>query len=264
MSALPVLRTQLARGARGLVLWTLALTAVLCLYLSFYPSVHDAGMDEIVATMPAGVSDALNLDQIASGAGYAHATFFHLLGFVFLTIACVSWGSAAIAGAEEDGTLELTLAHGVGRTRYALESAASLVVRVLVAALAVTGATLALDGPAELGLATDRVLAEVASWAGLGLLAGTAALAAGGLVGRRVVATGAGAAVAVYAYLTDALASAIEDLARLRDVSPMSWVYEPAPLAHGADAAGLAGVYGLAVACVVAAAVGLRRRDVLG
>src|SRR3546814_2524257 len=57
-------------------------------------------------------------------------TFFGLIGFLLLTIAAISWGSAAIAGAEESGKLELNLAHGVSRTQYALESALAVLVKI--------------------------------------------------------------------------------------------------------------------------------------
>lgn len=259
---LPILRRHLARGARGLALWAVAMLAVLTLYLSFYETVASPGMTQVMESLPPEFASALNLDDIASGAGFAQATFFHLLGFVLLVIACTGWGAAAVGGAEEDGSLELTLSHGMGRIQYVLESAAAILVRVAFLALAVTIGVLVLNETAGLGLETPNVLAVVASWAGLGLLSGMAGLVGGALTGRRGPGVGAGAGIAVWGFFADAVASAIPDLDRLRHASPVAWVYEARPLAHGPDWAGLGLVYGLVALLLVVATVALAKRDV--
>src|SRR5690606_28930200 len=107
-SILPVFRRSIRESWRGVLGWTIGLAAVLFLYLPLYPSLGgDGRLEEIVSALPKELVETLGYDQISSGAGYAQSTFFGLMGFLLLTIAAVIWGSAAIAGSEENGRLEL-------------------------------------------------------------------------------------------------------------------------------------------------------------
>ncbi|WP_312181588.1 ABC transporter permease subunit [Arthrobacter sp.] len=261
---LPVFRRAVLDTWRSTLGWTIALTAALLLYLPLYPSMNGADMRNLIEGLPPELVSALGYENIFSGPGYVQSVFFGLLGFVFITIAAVSWGSTAIAGAEESGSLELILSHGVGRTQYALESALGLFVRLLWFAVYTTGLIMILNAPSQLDLDPVNIVAAEAAWLGLGVLAGSVALAAGAVTGRRTVALGIGAAVAAYGYVLNALANQDPDLSWLRNISPYSWAYRNTPLAEGFDGPGL---LLLAAACAVftaAAVLALRRKDVLG
>src|SRR3546814_7700305 len=119
-------------------------------------------MQQIIDSLPEQLVKTLGYEQIASGPGYVQGTFFGLIGFLLLTIAATSWGSGAIAGAEESGKLELTLAHAVGRGAYALEVALAGLVRLIVLGLVAGVIILALNDPAELGLEPADVVAGTA------------------------------------------------------------------------------------------------------
>lgn len=83
----------------------------------------------MVSQMPEALTKTVGFDAITTGAGYAQSTLYGLLGFVLITIASISWGSSAVAGAEENGRLELTLAHSVSRSGYYLNMLLALLVR---------------------------------------------------------------------------------------------------------------------------------------
>lgn len=262
---LPVFRRSLADSWRALIGWTVGVAAALLLYLPLFPSIGGNGqMQQMLETLPPELVKTLGYEQIGTGAGYAQGTFFGLIGFLLLTIAATAWGSAAIAGAEESGKLELALAHGVGRVQYALESAFAILVRLLwlggIGALLV----IALDGPSELGLEPGHVLAASAALVGLTMLSGAFALAVGALTGRRALATAAGAGVAVLGYVLNAIANQVEDAEWLRSVSPYAWAYRENPLAEGVDWVGLGLLWGVSLVLVVIAMLALRRRDITG
>lgn len=263
-AALPVFRRAVADTWRSTLAWTVALAAVLLLYLPLYPSMNGTGMQDLLSSLPPELVNALGYGDILSGPGYVQATFFGLLGFVLITAAAVSWGAGAVAGAEESGRLELVLSHGVGRVRYALESALAILVRLAWFAVVTGGVVLLLSGPSELGLTATGVAAAEAAWLGLGWLAGSIALAVGALTGRRTAALGTAAGVAAAGYVLNALANQNADLQWLRSFSPYSWAYGKDPLADGFDPAGLGF---LAAACAFFTAVAvwaLNRRDILG
>lgn len=262
---LPVFRRSIRESWRSVIGWSLGIAAVLLLYLPLYPSFGASGqLEDIIKALPTQLIETLGYDQIATGAGYAQSTFYGLMGFLLLTIAAVLWGSAAIAGAEESGRLELDLAHGIGRAQYAAESTIAVLVRLLWLG-ALSGAIVyALNEPAELGIHPPHIAGAALALTGLAFLSATVGLLAGALTGRKAWATGAAAAVAVLGYVFQAVARQSDDLEWLNALSPYAWVYRQPPLKDGVDAGGLLLVWGVAVALAVASAFALSRRDLRG
>ncbi|MBE6474094.1 MAG: ABC transporter permease [Actinomyces succiniciruminis] len=261
-AAVPILRRHLADGTRSLLGWSVALAVVLALYLPVYPSLQTPELADILDTLPTELVSLLGYDQIATGAGYAQATFFGLLGFALGAIAATAWGARFIAGMEESGRLELTLAHAVGRVQYTAESAAALLIRVLGLSLVTVAVLLVLNPVVELALSIPNVLAATASWAGLAVLSGTAALAAGALTGRSAWSLGAGATVAALGYALNAVGGMSADLDWLVHLSPYYWAFGERPLSNGVDWGGLALLWGFSALLVAVACVALSRRDI--
>jgi len=263
MSALPLLRRTIWSSRRSVILWSVGLLAALGLYLPLYPSIGgNAQMRQLIANLPPALVKAIGYEHLTTGAGYTQSTFFGLLGFVLFTIAAVAWGTAAIAGEEESGALELTLAHAVTRTQVVLEQAGAVALRLLVLAAVSFLGVLVLNGPSQTGIDAGKLLAASVALLGLALLIAFAALAGGALTGRRSVALGAGAGVAVISYVLNAVASQSADLDGLHAYSPYAWAFGNSPLTQGADWGGLALLYGGVVLLLALAVVGLRRRDV--
>ncbi len=261
---LPVARRLLADGWRGLLGWTVGIAAVLALYLPLYPSMRSPELQKLLDSLPPELIRTLGYDDLSSGAGYAQATYFGLLGFVLLTIAAVAWAAAATGGAEESGRLELVLAHGVGRVQYAAEAAVAVLVRILALGVASGLIIWALDRPSELDLDPGKLAGTVIAWCGLGAFSAAAAFLGGAVSGRRIVAIGAGAGVAVVGYALQALAHNSPDLEALGHFSPYEWAFGSAPLLHGPDGGGLALLWAGTAALFALAAAALSRRDILG
>lgn len=261
---LPLMRRILTDAWRGTVGWAIGLIAVLLVYLPLFPSI--GGSDGLIGAkmdlLPAEIVTVMGFTDFASGPGYVQATVFGLIGFVLLTIAAVSWGAAATAGFEESGAMELTLAHGTTRTQVVLEGFGALAVRLLLLGLVVFLGILALNLPAELNVDPGRLAVATAALVGLSLLTGLATMAAGALTGRRMWAVGAGVGIAVLGYAANGLGNLSPSLDWLREASPYFWAFGGAPLSSGADASGLALLYGACAVLLALAVVGLRRRDV--
>lgn len=263
-SILPVFRRSIRETWRSLLGWTIGIAAVLFLYLPLYPSIGASDqMSQLINSMPAQLVDTLGYNQIASGAGYTEATFYGLMGFLLLTITAVLWGSS-LAAAEESGRAEIDLAHGIGRGQYALETALSVLVRMLWLGVFATLVVWALNGPAELELEPARIVGASAALIGVTFLTAGAALFAGAVTGRRTWATGVGAGIAVLGYILHALAKQSSDLEWLNALSPYSWVFRQSPLVDGADVPGLALTWGIGLALAAASALALRARDLRG
>lgn len=261
---LPVLRRSLAESWRSTIAWAVGLAASLAMYLPLFPTLGGAQMQELIDSMPPELISAFGYEAIATGAGYTQSTFFDLTAFLLLTIAGCAWGASAIAGAEESGRLELTLAHGVSRAQYALESALAILIRLTALVAFSFLVIVALDEPSELGLDPLHVAAASCALLALVLFVSMISLAVGALTGRRVAGIGAGAGVAVAGYVLNAVGSQSEDLAWLHRFSPFDWAYANSPLTEGFDGGGLAL---LALGSILGAAIAttaLIRRDITG
>jgi len=256
-------RRELREGRAGLLGWSAGIAATVLMYVPFYPSVGGSGMmSAYLEAFSPEVSRLFGLDRMASGAGYVQATYFGLLGFLLLAIAAITWGARSIAGAEAAGTLELTLAHGVTRWQVVTESALAMLSRLAV--LCAVGSVLiwALDGPARLALEPVNLVAATVALFLLTTLAGAAAICGGAVSGRPAVATGLGAAVAVGAYVLDAVAdlTAARWLARL---SPYDWAFGRDPITTGFDAGGLALLAAAVAALLLLGGWRFARRDLM-
>ncbi|MBG6180542.1 ABC transporter permease subunit [Arthrobacter sp. CAN_A1] len=260
---LPLFRRALVDHWRSTAAWTVGLAGAILLYLPLYPSIGNSPeMQDVVNALPPEMTKALNYDQIASGPGYTQATIFGLIGFLLVTIASVAWGASAVAGDEESGQLELTLAHAVTRPQVVLERALAMGVRIATLAAVVFVLVWILNEPAQLGLETQYLFGATVLFAGLGLLSGMTALFAGAVSGRKVYGLAAGTGVAVLSYVFNAVGRQSPDLGWLLNLSPYHWAYGNSPVANGADWSAAAWLWGIAVALAGLSAVALHRRDV--
>lgn len=262
LPVLPILRHSLQESWRSFIGWSIGIIAALCLYLPLFSSLGSSSdLQKMVGQLPPELTAALGYQNIATGAGYAQSTFFGLLGYLLFSIAAISWGSQAIGADEERGTLELTLAHGVGRGQLLFERWAALVIRMLGLGIIVFVTILVLNGPSDLKLSVGGVAAGALALCIAALLSGTAAVVAGALIGRRTVALLGGAGVAVVGYVLNAVGNQGDSLKGLLEYSPIHWAYGNEPLLHG-----LGGGMWLLFACIVVLlAVGLlrfRTRDI--
>ncbi|RJF41176.1 ABC transporter permease [Actinomyces sp. 2119] len=260
----PILRWQLRSGTRGLIGWSIGLFVVIVLYLPVFPSLQTPEVSDMIDSLPQGMSETMGLDSIATGAGYAQATYFGLLGFLLSAMACIIWGSHFIAGSEESGRLELTLSHAVERGQYALESLGTLVARVLVLCGVTLVGILALNGPAELSLSLGNTVTATLAWGALALLCGTTALAVGAATGRQSWAIAAGATVTAAAYAFDAVGRSSTSLDWLSRLSPYHWAFGSEPLATGNGWGGIALLCGVSTVLFVIGYLLFSRRDLHG
>lgn len=262
-TVLPLYRRALGDSWRSFIGWSLGVVAAMGLYVPLFPSIGgNPDVQALLDTLPPELVSAIGYDSIGTGAGYVHSTFYGLIGFVLIVIAATSWSTAAIAGDEETGSLELTLAHGVTRTQVVLERTAAVLTRLLWLAVLSVLLVLAFNDSAGLGIELGNLVAEAAAYLGLGVLSAALGLAIGALTGRRVYATTAAAGIAVLGYALNAVANQSEDLDWLHSWSPYGWAYAELPLQNGADWAGLGLLYGVSAALIAIATVALNRRDI--
>ena len=257
----PTLARVLRDHRRAFLTWLVALTSITAFYMAFWPMMG-AEMLSAIEGMPEGLMTAMGYDRIGTAAGYLEAVVYGLLGPILLLVYGIGLGARLIAGQEEDGTLELDLTAPIARGRLYGERLATLWLLLLGLVVGITLAVFVSDPLFDLGLDLGNV---VATSFGLLLLVGgfaTLGLAIGAATGRRGLALGAVAGLAVVGYVFRGVANAA-GVDALAAISPFSWLLAPDPLANGLD---LASTLKLAAITAVAAPIGLwrfRRRDLM-
>jgi ABC-2 type transport system permease protein len=243
--------------------WTIGVTAVGLLYAAFYPTINTPEMADVMDSFPPGLLDAIGFTDITSAAGYVGSTTFGLLGPALIVIMAAALGAAAIAGEEDSGRLDLTLAHPVSRWSVAVQRFAALVVAMLITATVLWLGLVAISGVAQLDeIGVVNLAAASFHLALLGIFFGALALGVGAATGRRSVVYAAVAILGVGTFLGNNLGPVVEGLAWLRDVSPFHYYSGGMPLRNGLQ---LVDAAILAVASVVLVAAGgfaFDRRDV--
>ena len=263
-SFLPLLRRNIADSWRGALGWTAGVAGAILLYVPLYSSFSgdNAGFDDVIKSLSEGLASTLGFEDLTSGAGYVQATFLGLIGFVLFTIAATLWSSAAIAGDEESGSLELTLAHGVSRVQVMVERSLAVVLRLTWLGAVSALLILALNDSSGVGLEPLNVIGGCLALLGLGILAASFGLAVGAITGRRSFASAAAAGISLFGYILNSLGNQSADGEWLHNLSPYHWAFGNAPLRDGADWGSLALIYGIAAVVIVIGGIVFNRRDV--
>lgn len=250
--------------ARSSVLgWTIAIAAVGGMYAAFWPAIDDPQIREALQSYPEALMEALNFNDIATAAGYLNASVYGLIVAVLLVVYSISAGSRIIAGDEESGTLDLVLAHPVSRIRLALQRYASFLVSVVVMSLGLLVVMLALVVPARLeGISIGRFVAMHLHLVLFGAFFGAVTFAAGGATGRKMLAVGIGAAVAVFGFAASGVFPQVSGLEWTRRISPFHWLNGGVPLRNGLQLGDLALMTVLALVLVAVGTAAFDRRDV--
>ena len=247
--------------------WAVAMLAVVGLTVALWPSIRgQQQFEDLIRDLPDAVKALFGgTDGISfiSPPGYLQSRLFSLLLPVLLVVFGIGVGARAVGGSEENGTLELLLAHPVSRRRVVAERYLALVLLVLgLAAVALVSlAVLApLVGLLE-GISFRRLLGALAAAVALALLHASLAFAGGCISGRRGPAMAVAGAVAVGGYVLHGLIAAADALEPAGFLSPWHWYLERNLLAAPPKAQAVAPPLVLTALVTAAGARAFVRRD---
>ena len=238
-----ITRHTLRVDRKSLIWWTVGLIVTTILFLIFYPSIADnaAAYRQAIEGLP----DALKAfaggegDPVSPG-GYMQGQFFASLGAWLFFAFGVARGGRAIAGDEEDGTLELVVAAPVGRARIVAERALAMAIELVVVSFFTWLTLVVLGPPFELDLPVADYAAGVVGLGLGGWVFGAIAMAVGAATGRPGVAYGVGGAAAALAFLATVLAPLTDLINDRRELSPGWQSFGTRPIETGFHAGDMA------------------------
>ncbi|HEY3607317.1 MAG TPA: ABC transporter permease subunit, partial [Pseudonocardiaceae bacterium] len=141
---------QLRDNRRSYLSWAGVLTAVAVLYASLWPVFgHNSGLTSLVSSLPQAMKDAFHMTDYATATGYFSSSVFGLVVPVLMAVFAITAGTQAIAGDEQAGTLDLVLAHPIGRIRLALARFGAVVAAIVAAGALLLVVILVIRVPAQ-------------------------------------------------------------------------------------------------------------------
>ncbi|MEU6072745.1 ABC transporter permease subunit [Micromonospora sp. NPDC047074] len=256
-----VLTKTLWDSRRSLTGFAVGTALVGTMYAGFYPQVADGAMGQAVEGFSPTLREALNMEDIASAAGYLGSSVFGIIVPLIAVIYGIATGTRVIAGDEEAGYLDLLLAHPVSRTRLLLHRCAALAIGSGILAGLVLLAMLAVRPSARLEtISIGQFAAQSVALALLCTLFGAIAITIGAVTGSRAAALAGSAAIGVLTYAANTFASQI-GADSLRHLSPFHYYIGNEPLRNGFQWADLGILTATIGVLVVLATAAFNRRD---
>jgi ABC-2 type transport system permease protein len=251
---------------RSLAWWIGGSFAYLLFLGSAFPTLADnaADFEKMLDSYPAALRAMFNIVEgvsLSSGPGFLHMELYSLVLPLLLIVFAVGFGARAVAGEEEDGTLDLILAGPVSRLRLLAHQFAAMTTLTFVIGLVNFLAILLAGAAFGMGLSPAKLAAATFGVVLIALVFGSLALAVGAVTGSRGVAVAVASAAALAAYLVFTLADVVTWLGTVQKASPWYYYAASTPLLKGLEWAHAGMLAAIAVALPVAGGVVLNRRD---
>lgn len=254
----PIVAKTLRDLSRTLLAWGFGLAAVVAIYGGSYSQFKDT---DAADSLPSGVSSALSFDDLASGAGFLHATVFGLLVPILLLVFAIIVGGRLLAGDEEAGTLDLYLAHPLSRGRLLLERCAAMVAIMLGLALMLWAEVSLLSMAGDMDVAVLDIGAACLGIALLGTCFGILAITVGAITGRRATVIACCAVAGVLTYIFNTIGPQIDGLGFVKQLSPFYHATGYEPLRNGLGVGHVLALAGATAVLVAYARYSFDRRD---
>ncbi|HEV2255268.1 MAG TPA: ABC transporter permease subunit [Streptosporangiaceae bacterium] len=216
--------------------------------------------DTLPATYRALFTASGTIDLSTAG-GYLGVELMGFMGPALIAVYAITAGSAAIAGEEDRGGLEITLSAPVSRVQLFGQRFAALLIGIATLMLASGAALWIFSAMLDMGLGVGAIASAAAGLGIFGLFTGAVAIAVGAATGSPAAARGVAALVAVASYLINALAQVASALRPARPISAYYLVLGNEPLAHGLRLLGAVSVLGAVAAIAAAGGILFARRD---
>jgi ABC-2 type transport system permease protein len=247
--------------------WMLGLCGIAGITIAFWPLLRESPveLESLMKMVPEEVFAMFGIRDPAMmirPEGFLSARLYATLAPLILIAFAISEGTAAIAGEESKGTLDLQLAQPVSRSRLVAGKFAGMVSWIAFLVMGLIGVIFIGNLAVGLGLSEVGIAGANIGLLLIAVLFGTLAFAVGCATGRPALARGITIAVALATFLLNGLGVYLDALKPFRVLSPFAWYLADAPpLTHGVPAAML--LAPLVTALLYAwAVVSFRRRDI--
>ena len=260
-----ILLKTLRDKRRSMLFWGIGLVALAIMIMSFLPTItnESEAIEAYIEILPEELMAAFGGDiaDIATPEGFLNAELFFMMTPILFLVFTIGFGAGAIAGEEEQGTLDMLLANPLSRRRVVLEKFGALSIGIMLLAIVYwVGLAVGLAA-VDSDINLLNVAAACFSAALLGIAFGTLSLAIGCATGKRNLAMAGTGGLAVVTYFLNALAPVIDFLEPFRGLSPFYYYIGGDPLYNGLNLGHATVLTGLTVVLLFVALITFERRD---
>ena len=237
----------------------LSLAAMAAMTVAIWPSYRNMLQN---FDIPPALQAFLGTDlSIATPAGFLSAEFFSWIPILLIVYAVIA-GTGAIAGEENNGTLDLVLAQPLTRQSLLLQKAAATVIgSVAIVAIGYLGFAATIPFVA-ISISLSDAAVACANMLPITLLFFSLSLWLGAVLPNRATASAGAVGVATAAYFLNSVATGIDALRDLRYASPFYYYGAGLPLLHGIEWSHAGVLLSISALLVVLALRTFTRRDV--
>ena len=219
---------------RSLTWWSIGVIALVAMSDAFYPSIAgDPSLNDVMEQIPESLRPLLGPEDITSPVGYLASQLYLSLLPALLLIFAIGRGSSALAGEEEDHTLDLLLAQPIDRRSLYLQKCFGIGVGVAVLAGASWLPTAILAGPTGLNVPASSLASATFQLFALAMFFASLALTVSSAAGRKSAGIAVAAGIAFVTFLVDGLGQTIDWLAGVRPFLPWRWYDATTALTDG-------------------------------
>ena len=242
--------------------WSIGLALYGIMMAALYPTIQEIeGLQELIESYPQEMLAFLgNITEIATPSGYL-GTYYFLYMTMIIGILTIGMGAGLIAGDEEEGTLDLILAHPVSRAGLFWGRYIGFVITTIIVLFVSWLSWVIPSGYVEMELTWIEFLRPFLSLFAQLMLFGTLALFLSMVLPASRTAGMLSGALLVGNFLIDGLSNINEDLESIVKFTPLHY-YQSGDAIAGLNWTWLAGLFAAIAALTVAAWLIFERRDI--
>jgi ABC-2 type transport system permease protein len=225
---------------------------------ALFPSVgHTIG----TLNVPKSVSNLLGGGDYGTITGWFRSEIASIYGPLVIGGLAITGASATTAGEEEDRILATVLAHPIRRLSLIASKATAIAAVVAMIAFGTWIGLIVGVAAAGGGITVGHMAALAVQLAFFGFATGAVAIAVGAGTGRRSLATGVGATVAILGWLINSFSPLVGAIEWLKYLSPFYYYAGHDPLTRGVDVTGVVVLGAVTLMLITIGIVGFERRD---
>ncbi len=248
---------------RGVPIWGVVLGALGALFVAIWPTFEDnPGIAELYSSMPQAMLDLFGYGKggFSSVEGLLDGEMLGFMVPLALSIFMILVTSSALAGAEEEGAMDVLMGNPLTRWQLVVSRFLSAAV-LLLGIVAIMGLIIWITALiADVDLSFESMAAGSLNLWSLALFFGGIAMLCSSMFHRRFLAIAIPLALLVVMYFVDGLASSLEFLDTIQPLS--AFYYYGSAIQDGVDWANFAGLTAVALVLVGLAVLVFWRRDI--
>jgi ABC-2 type transport system permease protein len=264
LQLLALIGQDISQRVRGMLIWGAILGALGALFVAMWPSFSEdtAGMEQMVNSMPPAMRELFGFGEgaFSSVEGFIGGEMLNFLVPLALAFFPILVASSALAGAEEEGKIDVLMGNPLSRWQLVLGrflSAAVLLLGIVTMMGLLTWLTGVIVG---VDLAFEAMAAASLSLWALCIFFGGLALLLSAVFHRRFLALAIPAALLIVMYFVDGLAGSVDFFETIQPLS--AFYYYGSAIEDGLDWGNFAVLTGSTVVLVGLAVLVFRRRDI--